>query len=277
MNLSKLILGTLTLLASSSMCAFIGTAPVANATGNTATCLDPKLASSYQATIQRGTGTFTVKDGKPLCASQDIVFESFNVPSTWDKKGWNSTAIPQTKFASTLFTIPAGVANFTKTVTVATPEACKHTQLDFYFAPEYQSITTLTGDDERGLKGQLFAGTGECATTVEVKDIQVCETATYKVVTIKETAFDAAKYSKNTADCKKPVQKCTVPGKTHLPVDSNECVQTPVTVVTPVTPKPTPVAELPHTGIADLLSPILGAGTLTAAGYYYVTSRRIHL
>ena len=37
----------------------------------------------------------------------------------------------------------------------------------------------------------------------EVKKIQVCELATYKIVTINEKDFDAKKYSKNLEDCKK--------------------------------------------------------------------------
>ncbi|MGH7218353.1 MAG: LPXTG cell wall anchor domain-containing protein, partial [Candidatus Microsaccharimonas sp.] len=38
--------------------------------------------------------------------------------------------------------------------------------------------------------------------TVIVKDIKVCELATKKIITIKETDFDASKHSKNLADCK---------------------------------------------------------------------------
>jgi LPXTG-motif cell wall-anchored protein len=40
----------------------------------------------------------------------------------------------------------------------------------------------------------------------EVKNIQVCELATKKIITIKETDFDASKHSKNLDDCKEEVK-----------------------------------------------------------------------
>lgn len=278
--MNKLLTGALTIIVSAIAYSIVAIAPQAHAQNtSTANCVDPTNMSNYETTIQRGTGTLTVKGGKALCAAQDIVFESFNVPDTWDRKGWNNTAIPQTKFASTMFTIPAGVANYSKTISVATPADCKNTQVDFYIAPEYESITTLTGDDARNISGILFAGKGACETPVVVKDIKVCDLKTYTVSTIKEDAYDASKYSKDTANCKKPVEKCPLAGKENMPKDSADCVVTPVPT-TPVTPKPpvTPeaevAAELPRTGVADAFAPIMGIGSLTASGYYYLTSRR---
>ncbi len=268
--MNKFVTIALAFIASSSMYALLAIATPAYATGGSDSCLDPANKSNYNTTIQRGTGKISLKDGKPLCEAQDIVLESMNVPDTWNKKGWNETAIPQTKFASTLFTVPAGVKNFSKTVTVATPDACKNTQIDFYLAPEYQSITTLTGDDERNIQGVLFAGKGDCEKPTEVKDIKVCDTTNYTVIKIKEDEFDATKHSKDTDNCKKPVEKCNIPGKEDLPKDSKDCVETPTT---PETPKPAPAIELPHTGLTDLFAPIMGAGSLTASGYYYLTSR----
>lgn len=58
-----------------------------------------------------------------------------------------------------------------------------------------------------------------------------------------------------------PVEKCEIPGKEHLPKDSKDCVETPVT-------------ELPTTGIGDFM-PVLGAGSLIAAIGYYIASRRL--
>ena len=58
-----------------------------------------------------------------------------------------------------------------------------------------------------------------------VKDIQVCELATKKVITIKETDFDATKHSKNLADCKEkpPVVKyikvCELATKKLITID----------------------------------------------------------
>ena len=73
-------------------------------------------------------------------------------------------------------------------------------------------------------------------------DITVCELATKKIVTIKESAFDSSKYSKNLDDCK----------------------ETP-----PVTPP-----ELPKTGMGENIVAILGLGALIASAAYYIASRR---
>lgn len=68
--------------------------------------------------------------------------------------------------------------------------------------------------------------------------------------------------SKNDARC----QPCPLPGKEYLPKDSPLCV-TPAVSVMP--------AELPKTGLGDLISGGLGLGSLTAAGYYWQGSRRL--
>lgn len=73
-------------------------------------------------------------------------------------------------------------------------------------------------------------------------DITVCELATKKIVTIKESDFDSSKYSKNLDDCK----------------------ETP-----PVTPP-----ELPHTGAGDGIVAALGLGSIVAGVAYYIASRR---
>ena len=85
-----------------------------------------------------------------------------------------------------------------------------------------------------------------------VKDIEVCELATKKVITIKETAFDAKKHSKDLNDCKE------VPP-----------------VVPPATPEvPTTPEELPQTGATENIVAITGLGALIASISYYVASRR---
>lgn len=72
-------------------------------------------------------------------------------------------------------------------------------------------------------------------------DIQVCDLATKKVITIREDQYDAAKHSKNLADC----------------------------AATPVTP-----TELPHTGASAGGVVAIVASLLTAAAAYVVTSRK---
>jgi uncharacterized repeat protein (TIGR01451 family) len=84
--------------------------------------------------------------------------------------------------------------------------------------------------------------------TPEVKNIEVCELETKKVITVKENEFDASKHSMNLADCE----------------------ETPVTPETPKTPE-TP-AELPKTGAEGYIG--LVAALLTAGVAYLVTARR---
>ena len=91
-------------------------------------------------------------------------------------------------------------------------------------------------------------------------DIEVCELATKKSVTIKESDFDSSKHSKNPADCEEKETPCPVPGKEHLPADSEDCEETPV--------------ELPETGFADTITKLLGVISLTGASAYFLTSRR---
>lgn len=58
-----------------------------------------------------------------------------------------------------------------------------------------------------------------------VKDIKVCELATKKVITIKETAFDSSKHSKNLDDCKevvKEIEVCELETKKVIKIKENE-------------------------------------------------------
>ena len=91
-------------------------------------------------------------------------------------------------------------------------------------------------------------------------NIEVCELATKKRVTIKESNFDSSKHSKNFADCKEKETPCPVLGKEQLPADSEDCEEPPV--------------ELPETGFADTITKLLGVISLSGASAYFLTSRR---
>lgn len=65
---------------------------------------------------------------------------------------------------------------------------------------------------------------------------------------------------KDSPECAEKPEVCEMPGKQHLPKDSPECVETP--------------PELPKTGLGGMLSGGLGLGSLVAAGYYWVNSRK---
>ena len=210
--------------------------------------------------------------------------QSFNVPDTWDRNGWNKTAIPQTSFAKKSFTFPAGKSNHTITMTVETPDKCKNTQVDFFLNEGYDRIDTLTGDDERNIIGVLFAGK-KCEE--KPKEIQVCRLSDKKYpVTILEKDFDGRLHSMDPNDCKKEEPKkitvCRLSDKKY-PVyilekdfdsskyskDSNDCKVAPVTPEEPQQPE-----ELPKTGAVGAISGLIGAGSLAGAGYGYIQSRR---
>lgn len=247
---------------------------VAQAKNNSGDCLDPKDPRSFTATIStRTSGTIATKGGRPLCSDATMVMQSFNIPETWDGKGWNKTAIPQTSFAKKEFTFPGNKSDYKMTVTVDAPDECKNTQTDFYTEAGYDRIDTLTGDDERNVIGVLFKGTGKCEEptpepepepTPEPEMIEVCRLSDKKYpVSIDEKDFDESIYSKDSSDCDK------------------EVTPTPETPETPeVTPEETPEvskevpAELPKTGIGSTIGGLIGLGSLTATGYEYIRSRK---
>lgn len=121
-------------------------------------------------------------------------------------------------------------------------------------------------------------------TCVQPKQIQVCELATGKIVTINESDFNSSKQSKNLNDCApKPgmINVCDMTTKQVISIKTTDfdskkysknvadCVTTPTTPVTPTTP-----TELPHTGPAETVMSIVGLGSLIAASAYYIASRR---
>lgn len=58
-----------------------------------------------------------------------------------------------------------------------------------------------------------------------VKDIQVCDLATRKLISIKEDQFDATKHSKNLADCE-PIKVCVIETKEWVTIKKNEYDET---------------------------------------------------
>lgn len=135
---------------------------------------------------------------------------------------------------------------------------------------------------------------------------EVCDLDSMEIITIKEEDFDATKHSRTLSDCDVVMVKvCDLSTNTIIEVDSteanNEGYTTDLTqcekikVCDPDTGKiitvyksqaddyedensasckDEPVTELPETGLADTIGSIIGLGSLTAATYYYATSRR---
>lgn len=114
---------------------------------------------------------------------------------------------------------------------------------DLSLCKKVDACNTETGVIEKVLPGK--ANTAPYTTDLsKCEKVKVCDESTGEIITVSKS--DADKYG---------------------PVDSDKCQPTP-----PVTPE-TPT-ELPTTGTASALQAIIGLGSLTAAGYYYLASRR---
>jgi hypothetical protein len=133
-------------------------------TAQTANCLDSTKPYSYITSFTHGTGTISTRDGRALCQSANLSLESFTMPDTWDGKGFNSTAIPQTKYALVHFTMPAGQANVSKTLNIGVPADCKNTQIDFYKGNGFDKLTGVNDDDAAFIGGIIFKRNGVCLT-----------------------------------------------------------------------------------------------------------------
>lgn len=152
-----------------------------------------------------------------------------------------------------------------------------------------------TAETDFGKKSDNATVTVEkrCEPTPVDKDVTVCEIATKKIVTIKESVYNAnkEKYADKDSDKCKAVTVCEISSKTVITIskeqynahkelyadqNSEVCkpVKQPETPETPKTPE-TPVVELPKTGFDLSAMSLIGAGALTYAGYAYSVSRRV--
>lgn len=138
-------------------------------------------------------------------------------------------------------------------------------------------------------------------------DTKVCDLDSKEIITIRDEDFDASKHSRDLSDCDIVMVKvCDLSSNTVIEVDSSEADNEGYTTdltqcekikvcdpstgdiikvykseagdyedVNSASCKETPPAtELPKTGLADTIGSIIGIGSLTAATYYYATSRR---
>ncbi len=82
-------------------------------------------------------------------------------------------------------------------------------------------VVTVNGEDKT-----VTSDACKKSFTIVAKNITVCELATKKIVTIKETDFDASKYSKNLDDCKtvtpKMITVCELDTKKIITIDEKD-------------------------------------------------------
>lgn len=131
--------------------AAIVSAPSAQATNN-ASCIDGTKSSNLKVTWKSHSNVTIASVGnKPLCADTTLYFSSYTVPDTYDGKGFNASAAPQTIFDSTSVVLKKDVVP-SANLTITLPEACKHKQVDVYYGPEIKHV------DAKGHGAQFISG-----------------------------------------------------------------------------------------------------------------------
>ena len=244
-------------------------------------CGDNKLTNKAEIQTDNGnksdTADVTVKKeckppvAKYVCKSLGITqVDRTNFKFTTSYTAENAT------FKSVTYVIKneAGATVDTKTSTSTT---LNYTQATAGKYTVQATVTfTVNGQDKTATSE---ACKGKFEVKKEDKDIKVCELATKKIVTIKESQFDANKYSKNLADCKETppatIKVCDLTTKQIVTINESDFNDTKYSKdfskceETPVTPP-----ELPKTGMGENIAAIVGLGALIASAAYYVASRR---
>lgn len=144
--------------------AVIVTAPSAQAT-NTTPCVDGSKSSNLKVTWKSHSNvTITSVGNAPLCADTKLYFSSYIVPDTYDGKGFNASAAPQTIFDSTSVVLKKNVVP-SANLTITLPEACKHKQVDVYYGPEIKNVD-VKGHGAQFISGYVISKTLDTCTPV---------------------------------------------------------------------------------------------------------------
>lgn len=183
--------------------------------------------------------------------------------------------------------------SFTATITAVADEAFTGDKVNTACVDS----STITGNPD------------DCDDATVTTKIQVCDTETDKIVWVKPSEAEDSRYTTDLAQCDNvevcdpetgdiitvskndedeyenvnsdsckvkvceistgeiiKVDKADQDNEGYADVDDEAC--------NPVPPTTPPVTELPETGLANVLNSVVGLGSLTAATYYYLASRR---
>ena len=131
----------------------------------------------------------------------------------------------------------------------------------FYGSRSEACRVTVTVEDETCPvpgKEQLSKNDADCKEAPVATKVKACDTKTGQVVKIEKEHLQSDRYTTDWEDCQKP------------PVAHTASVKP--TATPPATKSPD---KLPETGVADIALSSLGVGSLVAAGYHYIASRRM--
>ncbi|HYH75452.1 MAG TPA: hypothetical protein VD735_05840 [Candidatus Saccharimonadales bacterium] len=160
------VLSGVSLLAS-SLALSMSPAPV-SATGNhNNACVDGNNRGNLTAKWNAADSiTFSTANGKLLCNDVTVFFSSYTLPDNYNGNGFtnNPTATPQDIFDSASTVMKKGTTGAT-TLKIDLPEACKHMQVDLYYAPEIK-LVTAAGHGNQYITGKIIEKTEDTCTPV---------------------------------------------------------------------------------------------------------------
>jgi hypothetical protein len=235
-----------------------GTAASAE-TSASAACVEPDLSSFKVERLDPTTYQVSLRDPSTVTCT-DVTFNvsSYTIPETWDRNGWNPSALPQTEFDYAALTFPAGgTAPVSATVTVP---ACGPFQTDIYTG---QRLTHL----------EWPAPMGEARITGTMRDQAACSQPSPSATTpAPETSTPASETSTPASE--------TSTAPVVAPTASGTSSQAPASVLpTQATPKAsapegdtqvlgTSAGTLPKTGggVSISLQLFLAAGLIALGG-----------
>lgn len=115
----------------------------------------------------------------------------------------------------------------------------------------------------------------ECKDKPEPKKIQVCDTTTNTIITIREDEFNGDIHTKDLAKCES-IEACDIENGTIVTIDRSTYEDNRDRYTTDLTKcedEPTVPAELPKTGLTSSLMSLLGLGALSYTTALYFSSR----
>jgi len=173
-------------------------------------CGTNTLTNTARVTTNAGykEDTATVKVNKECKAAYTCKALSITQSGRTDFKFSTSYTAENATFKSVTYVIKNAAGQTVDTKT-STSTSLNYTQAT---AGKYtvQATVTFTTFDGKTVTATSNGCKGSFEVKKEDKDIKVCELATKKIITIKESQFDSSKHSKNLDDCKEVVVKIKV-------------------------------------------------------------------
>lgn len=218
-----------------------------------------------------------------LAASDNIVNAGINIGSY--AKGGGAWIIFSAKVAANAALPACGSNTLINTARATTDYGWKEDTATVVVPKECQPVNIQVCElatkkivtiDEKNFDAAKYSKNLDDCKEVPVK-IQVCEISTKKIVTIDEKDFDNAKYSKNLDDCKVPgkITVCEIATKTIITIDETTFDAAKHSMNLKDCATPVTPPELPHTGAGSSVASALGLGALIASASYYIASRRL--